>query len=311
MTEAEVFRLNLEVEAAAARNANLSRQLEQLNHEISFSAIHSAARTSCVSEGTQTECRALYDVAINLDDLLFEVAEMMYRMYPASSVDLSIRRGCQLNQLVELSQRCLREIRTLRSACETKLDGYSKLIDDLQRSHGDYYRSMEMNECQLRDKERECESLAKQNALLSKRCADLEAQLKASHNVTGQAEEEISRLLRRVAELEADRQRLLDNEVATANTLAALRADCFMNPWSGASMPKDPSPAHHSRGSLTHAAAVSVTTASKPRATSAIDVLWACGGQASGGSPSGSCVPHEKVVDYCCREKLFHGSDPT
>nr|CCC94631.1 conserved hypothetical protein [Trypanosoma congolense IL3000] len=308
MMEADVIRLSMEVEAAAARNADLSRQVDQLHEELALSTACSANKVSLVTEGTQADFTALQSVALDLDDLLFEVSEMMFRLYPTSSVDLSTRGNVDLSQLAELSQRCLHGVRSLRTAWETKLDGYNQFIENMQKSHGEYYSSLELKECQLRVKEQECDTLMGENARLLTQCRTLEQQLKAAHEATRESGKEITRLLQRTSELEEERQCLLDREKAAASTLVSLRAECVRNPWSTLAGAKARSPI--AEGDLSplmapHATRCTPTTGSNavPCASSVSDMVSAFQGSPSDKHFPQLCLTPESVIDYYCKVK--------
>ncbi|CBH16894.1 hypothetical protein, conserved [Trypanosoma brucei gambiense DAL972] len=307
MIEADVIRLNMEVEAAAARNADLSREVARLTEELANSGLHNMERTLVITEGTQTDSSMLREVALDLDDILFEVSELLFRLYPASSLDLSVRRDAQSSQLNDLSQRCLREVRSLKAAWEMKLDGYNQFISNIQRSQVDYHRSLDSKESQLRRKQQECDVLVGENARLSTLCSELESQLKTTQEAATRAEEQVGRLLQQTADLEAERRRLLDREAAMANTLVALRAECAFNPWSSLVGVKEAATTIESNGQLpsVREQAVAVTKAhiKPPGAVSAPDLAMAFQGLDLDGQLPHMCVEPESVVDYYCKVK--------
>ncbi|KEG13406.1 hypothetical protein DQ04_01021070 [Trypanosoma grayi] len=306
MSDTDVLLLNLEVEAAAARNADLSRQLERLTDELACSTVHRVERADDVSRGTQTEFDISRDVALDLDDLLFEMAEVMFRLYPTTPLDLSNRRDDSSRRVEELSQRCLREMRSLKIAWETKLEGYNKFIEDLQKGLGEYYRSLEEVQCQLRNKEAQCNTLTRDNAELSEHCAELEERLRLVQEAAGNAGEDVTQLMRQVTDLETERQRLLDRETVLLNTVASLRAECALGPWKNTGFVKERTsfvqPSSHSQVPVRHGASQENDTRGRTgRDASVGDVMFACQGSAVNRAFPEWCVSPEKVIDYCCR----------
>ncbi|ORC91860.1 uncharacterized protein TM35_000054560 [Trypanosoma theileri] len=305
MSEAEVLLLSLEVEAAAVRNADLSRQLERLTDELACSTVHRLEKVETVSVGTQTEFDVLRDVSLDLDDLLFEMAEVMFRLYPTTPIDLSSREGDKCKRLEELSQRCLREMRSLRTAWETKLEGYNKFIEDLQKALGGYYRSLEGLQCQLRDKEVECATLSKENAQLLRQCAELEKQLKFVQKDAANANNKVEHLMQQTTDLEFERCRLLDRETVLANTLDSLRADCALGPWGDRTVFKSKA-LEKGRGNshIPHREKETPTSGTDRGVSggfSVQDVMWACQGSTVNRAFPEFCLPPEKVIDFGCK----------
>ncbi|RNC42766.1 hypothetical protein TcCL_NonESM07569 [Trypanosoma cruzi] len=306
MSDTDVLLLNLEVEAAAARNADLSRRLEMITEELGCSSVHMTGKPELVSQGTQTGFDILREVALNLDDLLFEIAEIMFRLYPSTPIDLSIRRGDGSRNLEELSHRCLGEMRSLRVAWETKLEGYNTFIEELQRAIGSYYRSMEEMESQMQEKELEFVTLQKHNVELSRQCADMEAQLKAAREKNESFRENIASQMRRTRDLEEERDQLLKRETVLANTVASLRAECVLGPWKNTVTKRD-TLAENSVHSFN---VLPVRGSAKPVvgacagigvADPAINAMWACQGSAVNRAFPEWCVSAEKVVDFSCK----------
>ncbi|KAH9586551.1 hypothetical protein LSM04_009105 [Trypanosoma melophagium] len=305
MSEAEVLLLSLEVEAAAVRNADLSRQLERLTDELACSTVHRLEKVDTVSVGIQTEFDVLRDVSLDLDDLLFEIAEVMFRLYPTTPIDLSSRGGDKCRRLEELSQRCLREMRSLRTAWETKLEGYNKFIEDLQKALGDYYRSLEGLQCQLRDKEFEATTLSKENAQLLQQCAELESQLKLAQKAAGNANNKVEQLVQQTTDLEVERRRLLDRETVLTNTLASLRAECALGPWRDRKIFRNKT-LEQGRGhsyipDREKGTPAPDTDKGVSRSFSVQDVMLACQGSTVDRAFPEFCLPPEKVVDFGCK----------
>ncbi|RNF04078.1 hypothetical protein TraAM80_05430 [Trypanosoma rangeli] len=306
MSETDVLLLNMEVEAAAARNADLSRRLERITEELGCSSVHVVEKPEMVSQGTQTEFDTSRDAALNLDDLLFEIAEITFRLYPSSPIDLSSRRGDGPRHLEELSHRCLDEMRSLRAALETKLEGYNKFIQELQQALGTYYRSIEKVETQLREKELECDALQKQNTELLRQCAGMEAKLKVAYETRERFSENATCQMHRVRDLEAERDRLLKRETVLANTVASLRAECALGPWKNTTLLRDSSfetasPSPHVLPGKGSVSPVRDAFDGASFAPSTLDVMWACQGSAINRAFPEWCVSAEKVVDFSCK----------
>lgn len=309
MSEAE-FLFNLEVEAAAARNADLSRQLERMYDELACSSIRRPEKAEHTSQGTQTEYVSSCSAILDLDDLLFEMAEAMFRLYPTQPIDLSSRRGGgRTGQVEELAQRCLHEMRLLKTAWETKIEGYNKFIDDLQKMLGEHYRSLETLECQLREERAKCATLSSDNAILLRRCTDAERRLEALQQTAESAGSDVACLTQRVGELEAERDRLIDKQKVLAKTVVSLRAECALVPWGNGAASNKTFTA--SVGSSNSNKAFDFTSVAPSVAreggacaqalpkTSAAELMWACQGSAVNPSFPKWCVSPEKVVDFC------------
>lgn len=179
MSDAEILLLTLEVEAAAARNADLSHRVEELQSLLlstTRTAEHQHERPTFVNASTQVDCTSnpaglsappdavrlgchchptqqimshgegepvvgnLADddvtmAMVNLDDALFDIAEIMSLLYPAHSSDpyaatetMSSRRrnlvGGQVT-LAELTHSFLGQVKALKTAFSTRLETFN------------------------------------------------------------------------------------------------------------------------------------------------------------------------------------------
>lgn len=263
-TAADVLLLSLEVEAAAARNAELSLYVDRLHSTLHASSIEpyplsealitgqpprSTPSFACAS--TQTELFSSTDVrraVVNLDDALFDIADMLSCLHPSAPLDTSPRHIQGPPSVLQLSEICLSQVRRLREAWKVKSEGSNRLTEELQH---ELMKRAEENErlqatiAELRvlvaDKNQVIESLAQHqrelsgtNAVLHAKCVDLDAAVKEGERRFARAEEQVDNM-------RADHGALtLENE-KLKRALDSLRQDWVKQP-SPPSFLKPPSP---------------------------------------------------------------------
>ncbi|GET89106.1 hypothetical protein, conserved [Leishmania tarentolae] len=154
---ADTLLLQLEVEAAAARNAELSQTIEVLQAEILRLRRANASLFPCVEEdakaslqtvagpsATRDVCRDELSAAsdaraafVILDDLLFEMADIRSRVCPEDRVDLTPRSFTAETTVTAHATRCLAEARKLKEALTVKQHSTVLQVSELQRALGE------------------------------------------------------------------------------------------------------------------------------------------------------------------------------
>ncbi|KAG5502744.1 hypothetical protein JKF63_04511 [Porcisia hertigi] len=155
MDAADALLLSLEVEAAAARNAELSQTVEVLQDEVlrlrnanasllacdarqqpksseqSVSATHAVARECHDGSRSSADAREAFLI---LDDLFFEVADIRSRIDPDERVVLTPRAFHADTTLAERATRCLKEVRKLKEAFIVEQHSKAAQVSALQRA---------------------------------------------------------------------------------------------------------------------------------------------------------------------------------
>lgn len=184
---ADALLLSLEVEAAAARNAELCRTVESLQDEVLHLRRVNASledrcqtcdpppasrprsepaptHTAATADGTGNEAR---DVFVILDDLFFEVAEMRSRASSDAHVDLTPREFSRSSTVTVRAARCLREARQLKEALVVRQRSDATQVSELRRALGE----------QIAAAEQERAAAAAQRAELAAKCDALQHKL--------------------------------------------------------------------------------------------------------------------------------------
>jgi cell division protein FtsB len=186
---ADSLLLSLEVEAAAARNAELSRTVEELQEEVwrlrrepvasapPFSpqrAVDGTPPASLPSASSPTlRGRPSLDepreVFLALDDLLFEVSDIRSHLPSTTCVDLTPRAFDPTATVTARALRCVEEVRKLKEALLVSQQSSATQVAELQRALGEQVAANERREAYA----------AAQRATLERRCADLQRQYEA------------------------------------------------------------------------------------------------------------------------------------
>ncbi|CAJ1026216.1 hypothetical protein, conserved [Leishmania lindenbergi] len=204
---ADVLLLSLEVEAAAARNAELSQTIEALQDEVLRLRRADASLFACDArqgpklpsetvEGPSTKRGVQRDLSsaaadareafLVLDDLLFEVADIRSRILPEESVDFTPRAFSAEATVTGHATRCLEEARKLKEALIVKQHSMAAQVSELRRALGE----------QAESNEKQCTDGALQYAMLERKYAEL--QCKYREAVARQGELVLDRVIQSV-----------------------------------------------------------------------------------------------------------------
>ncbi|KPA79402.1 hypothetical protein ABB37_05251 [Leptomonas pyrrhocoris] len=175
---ADSLLLTLEVEAAAARNAELSCTVEALQEEVqqlrgrSLPSVTSSPKQtvsnipSAPVRPTPPPVDEPREVFLALDDLLFEVADIRSHLLSTTYVDLTSRTFDPDTTVTARALRCVAEVKKLKEALLVSQQSTNVQIMELRRALGD----------QIAANERQQAHFAVQRAMLERRCDDLQRQ---------------------------------------------------------------------------------------------------------------------------------------
>lgn len=201
---ADSLLLTLEVEAAAARNAELSRTVEDLQAEVqrlqqtpsrvSSSPLPkrptSLQHFTCASHPSQPppappQLRAgePREVYLALDDLLFEVADIRSHLPSTTCVDLTPRTFDADSTVTARALRCVAEVKKLKEALIVAQQSTNAQVAELRRAL----------EEQVALRERQQAHCAMQRAVLECRCDELQRQY--AEAVARQGEKVLDRVI--------------------------------------------------------------------------------------------------------------------
>ncbi|AYU79346.1 hypothetical protein LdCL_250006700 [Leishmania donovani] len=179
--------LSLEVEAAAARNAELSQTIEMLQDEVLRLRRANASLLACDARhcpkvsrqpaekpsATAGECRDessaaadAREVFVILDDLLFEMADIRSRIIPDERVDLRPRAFDAETTVAAHATRCLEEARKLKEALVVKQHSVAVQVSELRRALGE---QAEANQKQTAAAALQCTMLERKYAEMKRR----------------------------------------------------------------------------------------------------------------------------------------------
>ncbi|KAK7200440.1 hypothetical protein NESM_000098400 [Novymonas esmeraldas] len=194
MTDAaDALLLSLEVEAAAARNAELSDTVEALQAEVlrlrhanaalstespsapwrpqgslprtpEAPSVAAAAGVRCAAPTDAADAREMFLI---LDDLLFEVADMRSRTAPEDGVDLAPRTFSAVTTATAHAARCLAEARRLKEVLIVKQHSAAAHVAELRRALSE---QIEASERQSAASALECTTLQRRCDELQRRC---------------------------------------------------------------------------------------------------------------------------------------------
>lgn len=182
MSEAELLLLSLEAEAAAARNADLSRFVDHLQSQLQASARehYSPTRTvSVATVGTQTssltEERAVY---VLLDDCLFDIAAITAFLLPSGPLHVPVRQRNSPPSLLAIAQCVSEQMKGLQRVCANKVETANRLSTELLEATQRKCRGLEAEtqdmalqkermELKLREAELRVAQLMEENARLA------------------------------------------------------------------------------------------------------------------------------------------------
>ncbi|CAG9575024.1 conserved hypothetical protein [Leishmania major strain Friedlin] len=155
---ADTLLLSLEVEAAAARNAELSQTIEMLQDEVlrlrranasllacdarhcpkvSLQPVETPSATADVSRDESSAAADAREVFVILDDLLFEMADIRSRIILDERVDLTPRAFDSEATVAAHARRCLEEARKLKEAFVVKQHSTAAQVSELRRALGE------------------------------------------------------------------------------------------------------------------------------------------------------------------------------
>ncbi|KAG5477140.1 hypothetical protein LSCM4_04357 [Leishmania orientalis] len=182
---ADALLLSLEVEAAAARNAELSQTIDALQDEVRRlrranaspfagdvrqpprvsppSAEELSATVQVHCEGSPAAADAK-EVFLILDKLLFELADIRSRVSPDEYVDLSRRAFSAATTVRAHATRCLEEARKLKVALVVKQQSTAAQVSELRRALGE----------QVEATEKQSAAVPVQSTLRERACAELQ-----------------------------------------------------------------------------------------------------------------------------------------
>lgn len=190
---ADSLLLTLEVEAAAARNAELSHTVEELQVEVQRlrkqpdrshftspscspsqplrnqqnAAVQHTPSPAAVSPPKLTPALSEpRDVFLALDDLLFEVADIRSHLASTTCVDLTPRTFDPDATVTTRALRCMEEVRKLKAALQVAQESSAAQVAELRRALGE----------QVAAQARQQAHFAVQRATLEHRCDDLQRQ---------------------------------------------------------------------------------------------------------------------------------------
>ncbi|KPI89284.1 hypothetical protein ABL78_1617 [Leptomonas seymouri] len=181
---ADCLLLTLEVEAAAARNAELSRIIEGLQEEVqqlrckslrisslsSRPAMNSTPFTPAKPTSQLPHLRPPIEepreVFLALDDLLFEVVDIRSHLPSTTAVDVTSRNFDPEATVTARALRCVAEVKKLKEALLVSWQSSAAQVAELERALGE----------QMLRSERQQAQFAVQRAVLERRCEDLQRQ---------------------------------------------------------------------------------------------------------------------------------------
>ncbi|CBZ27583.1 conserved hypothetical protein [Leishmania mexicana MHOM/GT/2001/U1103] len=181
---ADTLLLSLEVEAAAARNAELSQTIEVLQDEVlrlrranasllacdarhcpkvSLQTMEESSATAGVCRDESSAAADAREAFVILDDLLFEMADIRSRIIPDERVDLTPRAFGADTTVAVHATRCLEEARKLKEALVVKQYSTAVQVSELRRALGE----------QAEANQRQTAASALQSTMLERKYAEL------------------------------------------------------------------------------------------------------------------------------------------